>query len=184
MKRALLWSLCLHGLLLLLILLLFYCEPQHSRVGSVLKAHLVIEPNKISHEENQHINLHQTIKHKEKVYLTAKNSVQKQRLQTKHATTVRQGYSDALLILLHNKIQTQINTMHYQVPDFLRNRTANVCFSLLPNGDLKNIQFQKSTRVSILDQLAQQAIIAIQPVHNIRKYLSHSQRFCMTFEFK
>ena len=161
-------------MLLIILSFLWHRFHQHKLVGSTLKAQLVIEPVIITRKANavsrpEHIRVN-----KQKSTTTTNTIATSQNFHTVTTTVTHQGHYDQLLLLLHNQVQTQINAMAYRVPNFLRNRTAKICFVLSPNGYLKNIQIQQSTKASILDQMAKQAVSVMQPIDAAHKYLHHT----------
>ena len=187
MKRAFIYSISFH--LLVVFLFVGYGLHHHIRSenkGNIMQAHLVIEPVALDIKKQYLQKATKVLKTKllQKKNTSTKVSTSILNKQTNNAALPRKGNVKTLLIKLHNSIQAQINAQAYRVPDFLCNRNAKVCFTLLPLGQVKAISMAKSSRVPMLDRLVFQSVRAIQPFILAQHYLQRAQRFCVIVEFK
>lgn len=91
------------------------------------------------------------------------------------------GKYDSLAIVLHNLVQQQIN-----ISDTLsvvaQNKKVGVTFTLFPDGHIESVNIVRSSGVLLLDNLARNAVLSIQPVHMPVK-LSYRKIFFLTFCF-
>ena len=92
------------------------------------------------------------------------------------------GQYNKLLILLHNKVQQQINNENYLVPDFLKGKSTQLNFSLSPQGVIKNIIVKQSSGLKSLDQLAVQAMQNSQ-LPQADQFIKTTQQFTIKIVF-
>lgn len=91
------------------------------------------------------------------------------------------GRHDALLIRLHNKIQSAVNADNDLIPDFLKGRQAKVRFTLHPNGAIDSLRLIQSTHVQQLDQWALSAVRASAPFRH--DHLGRARSFSVAIMF-
>lgn len=105
------------------------------------------------------------------------NHVGKNSLQQKMLS----GRYDSLVIILHNLIQQQISISD-TLSAIAQNKKVSVVFKLFPDGHIESVNIVHSSGVLLLDNLARNAVLNIQPVHMAVKLLD-PKIFFLTFYF-
>jgi TonB family protein len=189
LKKTLLFSLFLHGILLIL-LLGFFHPFKSPPIGTVkifnahlaIKSGLLLRQQRLSEMKQSLQHIKQDKQMIEKKGIPLKNEWAK-RSKTAVIAFKENGDKNALMILLHNLI-----SQHQQYPQraVLLRQTGNieVGFTLSPAGEVSHVQVLNSSHFASLDTAAIQAVEAINPVLDAHLYLQKEKSLRVWIRFQ
>lgn len=99
-----------------------------------------------------------------------------------YAKNVTKNDISELARKLHDLIQENIARPN-EIRDLMKNKNIEVSFTLLPEGNITDIQITKSSDINILDNLAINAIQSIQPVKFAKSFIQEKEQFKINIIF-
>ncbi|OGT30648.1 MAG: hypothetical protein A3E87_06715 [Gammaproteobacteria bacterium RIFCSPHIGHO2_12_FULL_35_23] len=184
MRKGFIFSICFHTTILLLLVISFHINKTVN--SGIMQTEQVYLPQAfIANQVSlQSFTASTTTAALAKNGISPSVAINSTSSQNKQTLTKKSGQINKLLMIIHNKIQVQINSESNNLPDFLQGKPILLSFDLLPNGTIINIKTLHSSHNTLLDRLAIQAVQEITPILIAKKFIREMQPLKIRIIFK